>query len=230
MYEGTKTECHFWFNFWQRIQVLRRNWISSKKYEELNYCILRDFRILKAATRRCPKPVSIANPALEYLSMKCTYKFSGYPLKEENCKRNTKSSQKGCPFENYFSLWEDQQTFVIQKKNEAHNNLVSVEIYKHIPCKRILLDSFKGNFKMLFHWSQIERSYSKKKECSGINVTLKDIANMKQYQKFEFKTDDLESTINYLKGRGRTSPVEITFDFYYSFCTSTVAIHIVQQF
>ena len=102
---------------------------------------------LKAASTRCPKRVSIANPALEYVSIIYTCKLSEYHVKRENRKRNTKSLQQGCAFENYFGLSEDAQIFAIQKTNETHNNLVSIKLYKHMPCHPTLPDCFKENIK-----------------------------------------------------------------------------------
>ena len=46
------------------------------------------------------------------------------------------------------------------------------------------------------------------------------ILKTKQYQKSEFKTDDIKSAINYLQPREGTSAVEIAFDFFYVFSTN----------
>ena len=104
-------------------------------------------RTLNAASKRCPKQVSITNPALEYVSIIYTCKLSEYHVKRENRKRNTKSLQQGCAFENCFGLSEDAQIFAIQNTNETHNNLVSIKLYNHLPCHLTLPDCFKENIK-----------------------------------------------------------------------------------
>ena len=121
--------------------------LAIKSYDELNYCNLRkrDVRTLKAASKRCTKRVSTANSALEYVSMTYTSKFSGYPEKRENRKRNTKSFRQGCPSEINFGLSEDGQTLVIKKINETHNHLISAELCKPMPRQRILPDSLTEN-------------------------------------------------------------------------------------
>ena len=46
-------------------------------------------------------------------------------------------------------------------------------------------------------------------ENSGINVTLKGKANMKQYGKSDLKRNDIESIANFLKTKEGTSAVEV---------------------
>ena len=59
-------------------------------------------------------------------------------------------------------------------------------------------------------------------ENSGINVTLKDIANMKQYGKSDLKKkNDIESIVNFLKTKEGTSVVvvyilELVYLFYFN--------------
>ena len=50
-------------------------------------------------SKRCPNHASITNPKLEYASMQYTCKFSGYPEKYKQRKRNTISFRQGCLFE-----------------------------------------------------------------------------------------------------------------------------------
>ena len=59
--------------------------------------------------------------------------------------------------------------------------------------------SLKSNNKLL----------QQKIENSGINITLKDIANMKQYGKSDLqKKNDIESIVNFLKIKEGNSAVE----------------------
>ena len=154
--------------------------LAVNSHKELNYCNLRkrDVKTLKAASKRCPKRIRIANPALEYVSMTYTCKFSGYHEKRENQKRNTKSFRQRCLFEIYFGLSEDGQTLLIKKIDETHNHLISAGLYKHMPHQRILLDSITENVKDAISLKSNSKLLQQKIESSRINVTLKDITNM----------------------------------------------------
>ena len=65
--------------------------------------------------------------------MTYTCKFSGYPEKREQRKRNTKSFRQGCPFEVCFGLSEHGHSLIIKKLNEVHTHLVFEELYKRMP-------------------------------------------------------------------------------------------------
>ena len=119
--------------------------------------------------------------------MTYTCKFSGYLEKCEQRKRNTKSFWQDCPFEACFGLSEDGQSLIIKKLNEVHNHLVFEELHKHMPRQRLLPDDIKGNVQQAISLKSNNKLLQQKIENSGINVTLKDIANMKQYGKSDLK-------------------------------------------
>ena len=184
---------------------------AIKPNEEINYCNLRkrEVRTIAAASKRCPNRAKIANPKLEYVSMTYTCKFSGYPEKHEQRKRKVKSFRQGCSFEVCFGLSEDGQSLNIKKLNEVYSHLVFEELYKHMPCQRLVPDDIKENVQQAISLISKNKLLQQKIWNSGINVTLKDIANMKQYRKSDLKKNDIESIVNFFKTKERTSAVEV---------------------
>ena len=56
-----------------------------------------------------------------------------------------------------------------------------------MPRQRLLPDDIKGNVQQAISLKSNNKLLQQKIENSGINVTLKDIANMKQYGKSDLK-------------------------------------------
>ena len=115
--------------------------------------------------------------------MTCTCKSSGYPAKCEQTKRNTKSFWQGCPFKVCFGLSEDDQSPFIKKLNDVRSHLVSEKLYKHMPRQQLLPDVVKENVQQAISLKSNYKLFHQKIKNFGINVTLKDIASMKQYGK-----------------------------------------------
>ena len=81
-----------------------------------------------------------------------------------------------------------------------------------MPRQRLLPDDIKGNVQQAISLKSNNKLLQQKIENSGINVTLKDIANMKQYGKSDLKKKnknknknkkDIESIVNFLKTNKR---------------------------
>ena len=144
-----------------------------KEYEEKHYCNLRkiDVRTLKAATKRCPKRVNTANQDLEYFSMTIGCKFSGYPKKRDDRKRDTTSFRQSCPFQICLSLSDNGQSLVIKKANEQHNHIISEHLYRSLPRQRTLPDNLKEKVKDAISLKSNSKLLQQKIENSGITNT-----------------------------------------------------------
>ena len=74
-----------------------------------------------------------------------------------------------------------------------------------------LPDDIKENVQQAISLKSNNKLLQQKIENSGINITLKDIANMKQYGKSDLKKNnknDIESIVNFLKTKEGNSAVE----------------------
>ena len=184
-----------------------------KDYEDRIFCELwkKDVRTLKAAAKRVPRKVELADPALKYYSLLLSCKFGGEPRKRTDRIRKTKTFRQGCPFEIYIRLAADGQSLEVNRIKELHNHELAKELYERLPRQRAVSEEdkiemenaikLKANSKLLRQ--KIEQSTGKK-------VTLKDIANMKQKTRQDFNRNDLDSVINYLRQqKGSTAEVII---------------------
>ena len=70
---------------------------------------------------------------------------------------------------------------------KANDHLVFEELYKHMPRKRFLPNNVNENVKQAISLKQNSKLLQQKIENSGINFTLKGIANKKEYGKSDFK-------------------------------------------
>ena len=78
-----------------------------------------------------------------------------------------------------------------------------------MPYQRLVPDDIKENVQQAISLKSNNKLLQQKIWDSGINVTLKDIANMKQYRKSDLKKNDSESIVNFLKTKEGTSAVEV---------------------
>ena len=78
-----------------------------------------------------------------------------------------------------------------------------------MPYQRLVPDDIKENVQQAISLKSNNKLLQQKIWNSGINVTLKDIANMKQYRKSDLKKNDIESIVNFLKAKEGTSAVEV---------------------
>ena len=201
------------FYIGQRISSIDELERLIKDYEDRTFCELwkKDVRTLKAAAKRVPRRIALADPALKYYALLLSCKFGGEPRKRTDRIRKTKTFRQGCPFEIYIRLAADGQSLEVNRIKELHNHELAKELYERLPRQRAVSEEdkiemenaikLKANSKLLRQ--KIEQSTGKK-------VTLKDIANMKQKTRQDFNRNDLDSVINYLRQqKGSTAEVII---------------------
>lgn len=201
------------FYIGQRISSIDELERLIKDYEDRTFCELwkKDVRTLKAAAKRVPRRIALADPALKYYALLLSCKFGGEPRKRTDRIRKTKTFRQGCPFEIYIRLAADGQSLEVNRIKELHNHELAKELYERLPRQRAVSEEdkiemenaikLKANSKLLRQ--KIEQSTSKK-------VTLKEIANMKQKTRQDFNRNDLDSVINFLRQqKGSTAEVII---------------------
>ena len=201
------------FYIGQRISSIDELERLIKDYEDRTFCELwkKDVRTLKAAAKRVPRRIALADPALKYYALLLSCKFGGEPRKRTDRIRKTKTFRQGCPFEISIRLAADGQSLEVNRIKELHNHELAKELYERLPRQRAVSEEdkiemenaikLKANSKLLRQ--KIEQSTGKK-------VTLKDIANMKQKTRQDFNRNDLDSVINYLRQqKGSTAEVII---------------------
>ena len=201
------------FYIGQRISCIDELERLIKDYEDLTFCELwkNDVRTLRAAVKKVPRKVELADPALKYYALLLSCKFGGEPRKRTDRIRKTKTFRQGCPFEIYIRLATDGQSPEVNCIKELHNHELAKELYERLPRQRAVSEEdkiemenaikLKANSKLLRQ--KIEQSTSEK-------VTLKDIANMKHETRQDFNRNDLDSVISYLRQqKGSTTEVII---------------------
>ena len=174
------------FYIGQRISSIDELGRFIKDYKDRTFCELwkKDVRSLKAAAKRVPRKVQLADPALKYYTLLLSCKFGGEPRKRTDRIRKTKTFRQGCPFEIYITLAADGQSLEVNRIKELHNHELGKELYERLPRQRAVSEEDKIEMENAIKLKANSKLLRQKIEQStGKEVTLKDIANMKQKTK-----------------------------------------------
>ena len=117
------------FYIGQRISSIDELERLIKDYEDRTFCELwkNDVRTLRAAVKKVPRKVELADPALKYYALLLSCKFGREPRKRTDRIRKTKTFRQGCPFEISRRLATDGQSPEVNCIKELHNHELAKE-------------------------------------------------------------------------------------------------------